>query len=530
MPPKNTPAEEKPKTHNVKFYLLLLGGSACLSLGLETSLSFPFGFLGAFLCLLVRPTSLWQVFSGTLFFSLSLHLFAFPWLQTGIQNMSGVWLSYLFFGTYSLFGFGKIFPLLLLLHFISKEGWERQIFFISFFWVPGLVLLGDFCAPQLFPVFWGDFFRSESLLLGLVGIVGVEVFGAFHWGLASALALGLQRRSAREKLFNLTWVLLGFLFLLLLSWAHLGQDYKPKGFLRVAVLQPMGKLGRAQDPDPSFLIRENTEQVLRLGLSLTEKNFDLLVLPESAVPFVGTDPEFLDSYSETFHQVISGLAERVQAPILYNEIRKKPGLSKNTLTLYDPHTKTTSHRDKRRLFPFGESLPLVGQFPFLAKLFPETSFHTQGKERKALELSKASALPLVCFEDLFSQDLLEFPPTDFLVNLTNDGWFESEREARQHAGSLALRALESGLPALRVSFHGPSQVLDPFGRVLSQWDWGRSGIVLWELPLGKLPTKFSPELLNGFRGVFWIACLAHGVFFHRRAFGIPKIRKNMLLR
>jgi predicted amidohydrolase len=62
---------------------------------------------------------------------------------------------------------------------------------------------------------------------------------------------------------------------------------------------------------------------------------------------------------------------------------------------------------------------------------------TPGKEPVQFVMKNPDARfsPLICFEDAFAEEAREHatPDTDFLVNLTNDGWF-GERGGRLATG------------------------------------------------------------------------------------------------
>jgi Apolipoprotein N-acyltransferase len=75
--------------------------------------------------------------------------------------------------------------------------------------------------------------------------------------------------------------------------------------------------------------------------------------------------------------------------------------------------------------------------------------------------------PLICYEDMFPQlgrDSVD-DDTDFLVNLTNDGWFGEGAEQWQHANAAGFRAIENGLPLVRCCNNGISCWIDSRGRM-----------------------------------------------------------------
>ena len=74
---------------------------------------------------------------------------------------------------------------------------------------------------------------------------------------------------------------------------------------------------------------------------------------------------------------------------------------------------------------------------------------------------------MICFEDIFPHLGREASDddTDFLVNITNDGWFGEGAAQWQHAASAVFRAVENGLPLVRCSNNGLTCWVDAHGRL-----------------------------------------------------------------
>ena len=70
--------------------------------------------------------------------------------------------------------------------------------------------------------------------------------------------------------------------------------------------------------------------------------------------------------------------------------------------------------------------------------------------------------PLICFEDMFPHLARQAvrDDTDFLVNLTNDGWFGDSAEQWQHMASAVFRAVENGVPLVRCCNNGVTCWID----------------------------------------------------------------------
>ncbi|MGD1090150.1 MAG: nitrilase-related carbon-nitrogen hydrolase, partial [Verrucomicrobiota bacterium] len=75
--------------------------------------------------------------------------------------------------------------------------------------------------------------------------------------------------------------------------------------------------------------------------------------------------------------------------------------------------------------------------------------------------------PLICFEDTFPQlaRAAVRDDTDFLVNLTNDGWFGQSAEQWQHMANAVFRAVENGVPLIRCTNNGVTCWIDSYGQL-----------------------------------------------------------------
>ena len=63
-------------------------------------------------------------------------------------------------------------------------------------------------------------------------------------------------------------------------------------------------------------------------------------------------------------------------------------------------------------------------------------------------------LPLICYEAVFPGDLGPVAGAEFIVNLTNDGWFDRSIGKEQHFHHARIRAVEEGKPMLRLANTG----------------------------------------------------------------------------
>jgi len=126
---------------------------------------------------------------------------------------------------------------------------------------------------------------------------------------------------------------------------------------------------------------------------------------------------------------------------------------------------------KRRLVAFGEYVPLVRWLPFVRHLTPIGEGFGAGVEAKRFEVGnsngKVGAAPVICFEDTFPHGVRDHAggDVDFLLELTNDGWFGQSGAQWQHLANVVFRAVENDLPIVRCTNNGITCWVDSLGVV-----------------------------------------------------------------
>ncbi len=140
----------------------------------------------------------------------------------------------------------------------------------------------------------------------------------------------------------------------------------------------------------------------------------------------------------------------------------------NSAFLIDPNGRFARPYRKRHLVIFGETIPLEHWVPFMKWLTPANGSLTAGKEPVPFQLGSNGpvASTLICFEDNFPHYTREYATADvdFLLELTNDGWFGESSAQWQHAANTTFRAVENGMPLVRVANNGLTGWIDGHGR------------------------------------------------------------------
>ena len=207
---------------------------------------------------------------------------------------------------------------------------------------------------------------------------------------------------------------------------------------------------------------------------------DIVVLPESAMcEFGPVDQQGAMRFAEWVAKKTNGAA------LLAGGTRYEDGKTYNSAALYS--TSSISVYDKVHLVPFGEFIPGDKWITALQKLAPVGSCTAGKLKTLRLRIGRAQLDHLdygldhldygvaICFEDTDSAQMRELAKmgANVLFFITNDSWFSQSVEAEQHAWQAVARAIETGLPVVRVGNSGVTGTITPDGK--TSWLVGPNG-------------------------------------------------------
>ncbi|MEM7620913.1 MAG: apolipoprotein N-acyltransferase [Pseudomonadota bacterium] len=183
----------------------------------------------------------------------------------------------------------------------------------------------------------------------------------------------------------------------------------------------------------------------------------------------------------------------------------------NSLIVFDDAAQVTSIYDKKHLVPFGEYLPLQSLLEAigLKQLTRLKGGFTPGSQ---LRLMNAPGLPdfspLICYEIVFPNKVIEHDARPkWLLNITNDAWFGATAGPHQHLHQARLRAVEEGLPVIRVANTGISAVISPYGMVSQSLPLESSGVIDTSLPSPLNPTLYAQQRDHLFFGILVLGAI-----------------------
>lgn len=327
----------------------------------------------------------------------------------------------------------------------------------------------------------------------LVGLQGLDILAIVMFAAPATLA---DRPPEGARRIDGTLLAATALAMLMLAYGAIRLGAGPTEFVDGVTLRLM----QPNLPQDAKFRPENGEMILRRYLALSERATDErpeglagithLVWPESAFPYIiSQKPQALATIAHALKgSVLLTGAARAEG---YGDGRR--GRIFNSIEALHGEA-IVAFYDKIHLVPFGEYLPLEQWLRPLGinQLVPGIWDRGAGPRLLAAP-GLPPVAPLICYEAIFSGDAIERDaerPRLFL-NVTNDGWFGQTTGPYQHLAQARLRAIEEGLPMIRVANTGVSAIVDAYGRVLQSLPLGEEGVIDGRLPREAPPTIFA---------------------------------------
>jgi len=252
--------------------------------------------------------------------------------------------------------------------------------------------------------------------------------------------------------------------------------------VRLRLVQPNIPQADKWKPD---LRRENLQRYLRLSVQDSGGPPPThIIWGETAIPFALTGKG-----DEVLRDVLASVVPKEgNGALLTGAFRRTPPGEEpyrvyNSLVAIGADGQLRAIYDKSHLVPFGEYVPLRGILP-LDKVTPGSIDFTPGDGPQSLALpGLPTASPLICYEVIFpgAVAVADSRP-DWLLNVTNDGWYGISTGPYQHLATARLRAIEEGVPLVRVANTGISVITDPYGRITARLGLAEEGAVDGDLP------------------------------------------------
>jgi apolipoprotein N-acyltransferase len=269
-------------------------------------------------------------------------------------------------------------------------------------------------------------------------------------------------------------------------WQMSGDDYRPGP--RVALIQ--GNLDQrirndaqnAEDAGKKMLLHYESLAVLA---GSKDYHPDLIVWPETSYPkewVMDADGGLrLDNFKDAVAITNEARTNHLLGVNLWEDRADGTPWRYNSAVLLTPQGEMAGRYDKIHRVVFGEYIPLRDWIPWMNKLSPydfDYSIHPgagptrfamreQGGDRRAFTFGV-----VICYEDTDPDMARPYggsdgkSAADFILNISNDGWFNGSSEHEEHLAICRFRAVECRRSVARSVNMGISAVIDANGRVL----------------------------------------------------------------
>jgi apolipoprotein N-acyltransferase len=307
----------------------------------------------------------------------------------------------------------------------------------------------------------------------------------------------------------------------------------------VAAIQGSVPQGQKMEKGPD--LQEAYSKLFRQSLTANPKP-DMIVWPETCfamdwleVPAGQQPPAMFAQESE--HHVRAFAVLPFEVPVLLGltgfEWEDGREWRYNSALFLTAHGTKIGRYDKMHLVPFGEYVPLKETFPFMQAFTPYENDYScrPGEHWSRFPLTTADGRKftfacLICYEDsdpYLARQYVATEPVNFLVNISNDGWFDGTEEHEQHLAICRFRAIEARRSLVRSVNMGISAVIDSDGSMIAlpRESWSASkkveAVVSAVVPIDNRDSLYS-HLGDWIPGVCWGLLVV--------AFVISRIRKQ----
>ena len=443
-----------------------------------------------------------------------------------------------------------IFPLFLYLLFINKDGPAKSIFSIGFlfgygyflsnlYWVSyslnfdnSLTILKPLTLlfiPSILAIFYGvacvlvkKFISDKfyfviffSLVLSSFDFLRGILFSGFPWNLFaytwswsvesiqilsfvgtyslnffSIIIFCLPYLLIHKPNYKRLFIVVVFVFSVLSLNFYFGENLIKKDNLnivpnfKVVLLQPDQNINDLSNEDNETkyvdkLINESNPKIYK-------NQETLFVWPEGVFSNSANLRQYEDLFAKNFFEN--------QKIVLGSTKYEKNGFF-NSLLLLNNKAKIISSYDKIKLVPFGEFVPFYSFFEMigLKKITFGYGSFSNGSSRTPISINKEiTFLPLICYEIIFSGLLdLQKIDYDFILNISEDGWFGKSAGTVQHFVHSQYRAIEQGKHVIRSSNQGITASIKPNGIIDKSTGFLKNSTIAVDIYKKNTKTLFS---------------------------------------
>jgi len=428
------------------------------------------------MCLLNVAQSKKQAFAIGYWFGFGFFSLGFSWIGNAVliePERTGWLFPLILLGSGGFFGFFAAFPAM----FTQYAGtiWKKVLVFAAswtiFEWIRGFFLSGFPWNPV------GSMFAFSPQM-----IQSASIFGIYGLSFVAVLLFCLPsvwiRNKKSESLRSLALILLiagsnyGF------GVWRLANNQEKTFDSSVRIVQP--SIPQAIKWESSSL-GNNFAQYSAMSAQKGIDNIDFVIWGETASPY---NPRFLAKYNADFFDAVPKNGYLLFGVVDY-ELESGEYRPKNSMMVMNKAGEIIDSYDKSHLVPFGEYIPLRKYLPkWVQPVAKIVGDFKKGNAHKVIRIKNQPDFgALICYEVIFPAKVVDKSSRpQWIVVLSNDGWYGNSMGPYQHLVAAQLRAIEEGIGIVRSANSGISAVIDAYGQIKEKIDLGKRDILDAKIP------------------------------------------------
>ncbi len=321
-------------------------------------------------------------------------------------------------------------------------------------------------------------FSDQIEIINITSVIGTYSFNLFCISLFTSPSIFILRNNKKEISVCIAFLIITISFYFFGSQNIEKFNKTPKKELdyKIRIVSSNISIDRFyNNVDPVSAI----EELIEIS-SPRESDKLIFIWPEGIIP--GISQNQLREYNWLFEENFS---ESHLLAIGINSKENENQMVKyfNSLSFFDYKLNLLDSYKKINLVPFGEFLPFekILKTIGLKTITNNYQSYSKGEKRDVIELNynnlSLKLLPLICYEIIYSGKIFINSDFDYIVNISEDGWFGKSIGPIQHLTHSIFRAIESGKYILRSTNNGTSAIINPVGFIEKKVDINKSGFI-----------------------------------------------------
>jgi len=338
-------------------------------------------------------------------------------------------------------------------------------------------------------------FSDSIYFIQILSVIGTYSFNLICASLFSVPALFILRKTRKETIICFFFIIISVSFFIFgsLKNTEFNSLENIKNPFKIRAVSANIDLDR-------FYSKQNELQIIEELISLSnpqKKEPTIFLWPEGII----ADTYLRDiSFYKNLFLTNFGNEDLIIMGLKSVEKKNNKNLFFNSMSVFNNKLDLIQSYNKVNLVPFGEFIPFENILSLIGFKTITNNYQSfsRGDGRMLLNIKNdkidVNLLPLICYEIIYSGKLSKHKNFDYIVNISEDGWFGNSVGPKQHFSHSIFRSIESGKYIIRSANNGISAVINPMGIIEQKVEFGSTGYV--ELSESR-SIKLTPFMMYG---------------------------------